>query len=155
VLLAARDAPTFEALRAQFRAGDIHKHYLARCIGAVPAPTVIDTPIAKDPRDRRKVRACSDPREAKRLRASPARSEVVTSAPAEHGCLVTVRASDARRHQIRVHLASIGHPLLGDTLYGGPGLEGLCRHLLHAVAIRFTDPGTGRSIEVRSKATTI
>jgi 23S rRNA pseudouridine1911/1915/1917 synthase len=155
VLLAARDAPTFEALRAQFRAGDIHKHYLARCIGTVPAPTVIDTPIANDPRDRRKVRACSDPREAKRLRASPARSEVVTSAPAEHGCLVTVSASDARRHQIRVHLASIGHPLLGDTLYGGPGLEGLRRHLLHALAIRFTDPGTGRSIEVRSKATTI
>jgi len=155
VLLAARDAATFEALRVQLRAGDIDKQYLARCVGVVRAPIVIDTPIAGDPRNQRKVCACSDPREAKRLRASPARTEVVQSTRAANGSLVTVRAGHARRHQIRVHMASIGHPLLGDTLYGGPALEGVERHLLHAVAIRFTDPRTKRSIEVRSKTTSI
>jgi 23S rRNA-/tRNA-specific pseudouridylate synthase len=53
-----------------------------------------------------------------------------------HGSLVEVRANKARRHQVRAHLASIGHPLLGDTLYGGPRLEDPDHHLLHAVALR-------------------
>jgi 23S rRNA pseudouridine1911/1915/1917 synthase len=112
---------------------------------------VIDTPIANDPRDHRRVRACVDAREIKRLRAQPARTEVIVSTPAEHGSLVEVQADNARRHQIRVHLASIGHPLLGDTLYGGPSLENLNRHLLHAVSITFTDPRTG----TRSTITTL
>ena len=136
VMLAARDRETFEALRAQLQAGEIEKRYLARCQGVVPAPMVIDMPIASDPRDRRKVRVCTDPREIKRLRAQPARTEVLTSTPAEHGSLVEVRANNARRHQIRAHLASIGHPLLGDPLYGGPLLEAPPHHLLHALSIK-------------------
>jgi 23S rRNA-/tRNA-specific pseudouridylate synthase len=60
---------------------------------------------------------------------------VLSSTPAPHGSLVEVRANSARRHQIRAHLASIGHPLLGDPLYGGPPLE-TQRHLLHASSIR-------------------
>jgi 23S rRNA pseudouridine1911/1915/1917 synthase len=138
VMLAARDQETFDALRRQLQAGD-----------------VIETLIAKDPRDRRKVRVCTDPREIKRLRAQPARTEVLTSIPAEHGSLVEVRADNARRHQIRVHLASIGHPLLGDTLYGGPALEGLDGHLLHAVSLGFVDPSTGASVAIRSPRTSI
>jgi 23S rRNA pseudouridine1911/1915/1917 synthase len=135
VMLAARDQETFETLRRQLQAGEIEKRYLARCQGIVPAPIVIDLPIANDPRDRRRVRVCNDPREIKRLRARSARTEVLSSSPAEHGSLVEVRAYNARRHQIRAHLASIGHPLLGDTLYGGPPLEPPNRHLLHALSI--------------------
>lgn len=135
VMLAARNQETFRALREQLRAGKIEKRYLARCQGIVPAPIVIDTPIANDPRDDRKVRACTDPREIKRLGAQPARTEVLSSTPAKHGSLVDIRANNARRHQIRVHLASIGHPLLGDVLYGGPALEAPNRHLLHAQSI--------------------
>lgn len=136
VMLAARDQVTFEVLRQQLQAGEIEKRYLARCQGIVPAPIIIDTPIANDPRDRRKVRACVDPREVKRLRAQSAITEVLTSTPAEHGSLIEVRANNARRHQIRAHLASIGHPLLGDPLYGGPPLEPPSRHLLHALSIQ-------------------
>ena len=143
LMLAARDQATFEALRKQLQAGQIEKRYLARCQGVVPAPILIDTPIANDPRDRRKVRACADPREIKRLHAQPAATEVLTSTPAEHGSLIEVRANNARRHQIRAHLASIGHPLLGDPLYGGPPLEPPARHLLHAVSIQI---GTGSTI---------
>ena len=105
VMLAARNPETFDALRKQLQAGEIEKRYLARCQGIVPAPVVIDTPIANDPRDRRKVRACTDLREIKRLRAQPARTEVLTSTPAEHGSLIEVRANNARRHQVRAHLA--------------------------------------------------
>ena len=133
-MLAARNQETFDVLRRQLQAGEIEKRYLARCQGIVEAPIVIDTPIANDPRDRRKVRACVDPREIKRLRAKPARTEVLTSTAATHGSLIEVRANNARRHQIRAHLASIGHPLLGDP-YGGPALESPDRHLLHAISI--------------------
>jgi 23S rRNA pseudouridine1911/1915/1917 synthase len=153
VMLAARDQATFDALREKLRAGKIEKKYLARCQGFVTAPIVIDTPIANDPRDRRKARACIDAREIKRLRARPARTEVLTSTPAEQGCLVELRADNARRHQIRVHMASIGHPLLGDTLYGGPALDGLDRHLLHAVSLSFVDPKTGEPVTVSSSTT--
>ncbi len=147
VMLAARDQETFDELRRQLQAGEIEKRYLARCRGVVPAPMVIDTLIARDPHDRRKVRACTDPREIKRLHAQPARTEVLNSTPAEHGSLIEVRANNARRHQIRAHLASIGHPLLGDTLYGGPALATGNRHLLHALSIRV---GTG-SVTVNSR----
>lgn len=133
LMLAARDPATFEELRRMLRGGEIEKRYLARCVGVVPAPSVIDKPIATDPRDRRKVRACTDPREVQRLGARAARTEVLRSTPAEQGSLVELRADSARRHQIRVHLASIGHPLLGDSLYGGPPLD---HHLLHASYLR-------------------
>jgi 23S rRNA pseudouridine1911/1915/1917 synthase len=155
VMLAARNQRAFDALRAQLRAGTIEKRYLARCRGTVPAPIVIETPIASDPRNRRKVRVCTDPRDVVRLRAQPSRTEVLSSTAAENVSLIEVRANTARRHQIRVHLASIGHPLLGDTLYGGPPFGGQDRHLLHAVFIAFTDPTTHRRVEARSRTTTI
>jgi len=136
LMLAARHRKAFDALRQQLRSGEIEKRYLARCLGMVDAPLVIETAIATDPRDRRKVRACTDPREIKRLRAQAARTEVLSSVPAAMGCLIELRANNARRHQIRVHLASIGHPLLGDALYGGPALEEPAHHLLHASAIK-------------------
>jgi 23S rRNA pseudouridine1911/1915/1917 synthase len=155
VMLAARDQATFQALRGQLQAAEIEKKYLARCVGVVAAPLVIDSPIANDPRDRRKVRACLDPREIKRLHAQPARTEVLTSTSAEHGSLVELRANNARRHQIRAHLAFIGHPLLGDSLYGSPAVEGHDHHLLHALSLAFRDPETGEPVMVRSSTTSI
>ena len=143
LMLAARDRRTFDRLRRMLRAGEIEKRYLARCVGVVPAPIVIDTPIATDPRDRRKVRVCTDAREVKRLGAQAARTEVLRSTPSEQGSLVELRADNARRHQIRVHLASIGHPLLGDSLYGGPPLD---HHLLHASFLRVGTLSTSTSV---------
>ena len=139
VMLAARSQRAFAELREELRAGRIEKRYLARCVGGVEAPRIIDAAIANDPRDRRKVRACSDRREIQRLGAQAARTEILASSPAPGGSLVEVRANHARRHQIRVHLASIGHPLLGDLVYGGPAFESASHHLLHASAIRVGD----------------
>lgn len=135
VVLAARNPEAFERLHDDLRAGKIQKRYLARCVGDVAVPQVVDTPIASDPRDRRRVRVCTDLREIKRLGAQAAVTEIMNSTSAPHGSLVEVRANHARRHQIRAHLASIGHPLLGDVLYGGPELEAPKHHLLHALSI--------------------
>lgn len=136
VMLAARTPQSFERLRRQLTGGQIEKRYLARCVGVVAAPAVVELPIAGDPRDHRRVRVCRDPREATRLDAKPARTEILRSAPAALGSLVELRANRARRHQVRVHLAAIGHPLLGDALYDGPAEGSPGHHLLHASAIR-------------------
>ena len=70
------------------------------------------------------------------------------------GAYLRVRIGTGRTHQIRVHLASIGHPILGDRLYGAPlripGLEPLTRFFLHAHRLRFQSPGTGEPITVES-----
>lgn len=136
LMLAARNQAAFERLRGLLGAGEIEKRYLARCVGKVVAPDVLDSPIANDPRDRRRVRVCTDPREIKRLGAQPATTEVLTSEPAPLGSLVEVRANHARRHQIRAHLAASDHPLLGDVLYGGPVIDDPGHHLLHANALQ-------------------
>jgi len=146
VMLAARNEETFERLRDDLRAGKIAKRYLARCAGEVIAPQILEAPIGNDPRDRRRVRVCADPREIKRLGAQPARTEILDSAPAAGGSLVEVRANHARRHQVRAHLAWIGHPLLGDLLYGGPKIDAPKHHLLHAVSIEIG------GVETRSSA---
>lgn len=148
LMLAARDAETFEALRRQLQAGQIEKRYIACCAGTVAAPQVIDSLIASDPRDRRRVRVCNDPREIKRLKAQPARTEVLKSEPDGNNSRVEVRANSARRHQVRVHLASIGHPLVGDVLYGGPPLPGLKRHLLHAHHLSFKEGTSSTTVTI-------
>ena len=68
--------------------------------------------------------------------------------------LLEVKIGTGRTHQIRVHLSSLGHPVVGDTLYGAPGkLEGLtplARYFLHAHRIRFRQPTSGEEIELVS-----
>src|SRR4051795_13169850 len=70
------------------------------------------------------------------------------------GAFLRVRIGSGRTHQIRVHLASIGHPILGDRLYGAPvrvpGLSPLSRFFLHAHRLRFLSPSTGEPIMVES-----
>jgi 23S rRNA pseudouridine1911/1915/1917 synthase len=64
--------------------------------------------------------------------------------------LLEVRIHTGRTHQIRVHLASIGHPVAGDRLYGAAPIAGLARFFLHAHRIRFRSPGTGAVVTVTS-----
>jgi 23S rRNA pseudouridine1911/1915/1917 synthase len=64
--------------------------------------------------------------------------------------LLEVRIGTGRTHQIRVHLSSIGHPVVGDALYGAPHAEELGRYFLHAHRIRFRRPATGEAVTVVS-----
>jgi 23S rRNA pseudouridine1911/1915/1917 synthase len=141
LLLAARDELTFETLRTALRSGQLEKRYVALVAGALEAGSTIELPIAPHPRDPRRVVAQEGAKGAR-----PARTEILRAEPVGAFALVDVSAAHATRHQVRAHLAAIGHPLVGGTLYGGPSLPGLSRHFLHAARIALQHPHEGRSM---------
>src|SRR5690606_10843908 len=107
-------------------------------VSGVPQVTTIDAPIAPHPSDPRRVHACIDPLDRRRPRARPAVTQILRVERVGSGhALLEVKATIAVRHQIRAHLAAIGHPLVGDWLYGAPSVEGFPRHFLHASRIAF------------------
>jgi len=150
LLVAARDAPTFEALRAALKAGAIDKGYEVVVDGRLEREDpVIDGPIANHPSDPRRVHVCLGPTDRRRGAAREACTEIVsTRALSDAYTHVRVRVSRAVRHQIRAHFAALGHPLVGDWLYGGS--DGLDRHFLHAWSIAFDHPATDARVEVEA-----
>lgn len=148
ILLAARDADTFDALREALRDGGISKRYVALVEGTLRAPATLAYPLATHPRDARKVLACVEERDAVRLRARDAITHIVGAEPVGSFTRLSIEAPVAGRHQIRAHLAAAGHPLVGDLLYGGPSLPGLSRHFLHAAELTLTHPRSGKTLTV-------
>jgi 23S rRNA pseudouridine1911/1915/1917 synthase len=129
--IAARTPETYARLRAAFRAGDLTKAYLAIVHGAVPAELHISLALRHDPRDRRRMTAAAGPG-----RAWPAHTDVRRLATLGDRSLVEARLRSGVTHQVRAHLASRGHPIVGDPLYGGaPGALPPGRHALHAARI--------------------
>jgi 23S rRNA pseudouridine1911/1915/1917 synthase len=140
LLLAARTDAAHALLRAQFTARTVEKGYLALVAGELHAGGEIALPLAHDPQDSRKMRAASDTEYAELHGARPA---VTRFEPLERRgglTLLEVEIETGVMHQIRAHLAFIGHPLAGDLLYGGPDLPGLARHFLHAAQLSFAHP---------------
>jgi len=148
VLLVAKNDAAHQALAAQFAGRRIEKVYLALVHGSVKRETGrIDRPIARDPARRVRMTARLD-------RGRPAWSEYRVLRRFERFTLLEVRIGTGRTHQIRAHLASIGHPVAGDTLYGAPAkVENrppLGRYFLHAHRIRFRLRADGEEISVVS-----
>jgi 23S rRNA pseudouridine1911/1915/1917 synthase len=140
LLLAAKDGPTFEALRRLLTEGAMDKRYLALTDRAV-APGELRGALA--PRGAKV--AVVDP---EKPGARPARTRVVSSQAVRDGrFLVELAVSRAYRHQVRAHLAMAGAPLVGDVLYGGSPAP---HHFLHASFLAFDHPASGRRIEVES-----
>ena len=147
VLLAARSREAWLALRRQFHEGTIEKRYLAVVSGTLAEPGEIRRPIAPHPRSRRKVLALDegDP-------SPDARTALTRYRPLSGGrgaTLLEVEIPTGRMHQIRAHLAAIGHPVIGDTIYGGEPIPE-ARHLLHAAELVFEDPESSRRFRVQS-----
>lgn len=133
LVLAARTAEAFAALCAGLKEGRLDKRYLLICqTGDLPEMGSIEVPLAPHPKDKKRVYPCIHPRDVARYAPRPAATMYKRVRQAGRWVLVEARAPKALRHQIRAHFASVGHPLAGDALYGGPAVEGLHRHALHA-----------------------
>jgi len=139
VTVLARTRPAAAALAEAFRVGGPDKTYLALCARAPsPAEGRIDAPLAKDPArpGARRVAAGGE--------AAATRYRTLRLGPG--AALVEARPETGRTHQIRVHLAHLGAPLLGDARYGGPrrvGEVAIPRVLLHAARLELAHPVTG------------
>jgi len=147
-LLIARNRGTFDKLRDAIRAGRIARRYEALVAGALERKTEIDSPIAHHAKNARKM-IVGDPSSANPKRAGRAASTVVEPLRrVGEFTLLSIAPKTGSRHQIRVHLASIGHPIVGDVLYGGPasgGLQALAhgRFWLHLCDVAFDSPAVG------------
>jgi 23S rRNA pseudouridine1911/1915/1917 synthase len=151
VLIAARNDAAWRRLREQFRDRRVDKLYLAVVSGDVRRGGTIVTPIAHRPRRRREMCVCEQPERARLLRARPALTRYRPLWRLGEATLLAVRIPTGVRHQIRVHLASIGHPVLGDPVYGETAATPAApRLLLHASRLAFAHPVDGRRVIIRS-----
>lgn len=150
LLLAARTTDAYTALRSQFEAHRVGKTYLAIVEGHVDAPLEIDAPIGQHRKSRTRVRALG-PGTHPRYSVTAARTEVAPLGPVGAATLVRADTNTGARHQVRVHLAHAGHPLVGDVRYGAPPRDGI-DYLLHASEIRWTDPVSGEGREATEPA---
>ena len=145
LLVVAKDDVTHRALARQFEARSARRRYAGIVRGRPdPASGVIDAPIGRDPRDRKKMAVTS--------RGRRAVTAFETTEVFHQAALLRFSLQTGRTHQIRVHARHIGHPILGDSTYGGKGpreqggsmLAGLARQALHAERLGFVHPQTGR-----------
>ena len=144
VLLVAKHDAAHRALAGQFAGRQVTKTYLALVQGEVKAGSGrIERPISRDPVHRTRMTA--------RLAEGRAAWSEFTVLRRFHGfTLLEVRIGTGRTHQIRVHLASLKHPVVGDTLYGAAAEPELGRFFLHAHRIEFLQPTTGEPVVVVS-----
>ncbi|MFN8483577.1 MAG: RluA family pseudouridine synthase [Anaerolineae bacterium] len=141
LLLVAKNDRAQQALQAQFKGRSVDKVYLALVEGRVALPRGrIDAPIGRDPRERTKMAVVPDGR--------PAQTEFRVLETLDDTTLVEAHLLTGRTHQARVHLASIGHPIVGDRVYGRrKARAGVTRQLLHAYRLAFDLPATGERVE--------
>ena len=153
VMVVARTLAAHTALVAQLSARDVHRQYLAVVVGALVSGGTADAPIDRHSRDRIRMAVREDGRDAvthfrlrERFRAHTA---------------LECRLETGRTHQIRVHMAHLKHPIVGDQLYGGPvrlprgadetlveRLRGFRRQALHAETLEFVHPASGQPLRV-------
>ncbi len=153
LMVVAKHDAAHEELARQFHDREVEKEYVALVWGVVQAGRRIDEPIGRDPSNRKRMSA----------RARRSREAVTRIVGAQHFKTLTlarVAIHTGRTHQIRVHLSAIGHPIVGDSLYGGvhrrvPGdlraVTHLDRPFLHAARLAFKHPSDGRRMEFSSE----
>jgi 23S rRNA pseudouridine1911/1915/1917 synthase len=147
LLVAARTRRAYEGLVAALQRRDVEREYVALVWGVPSAPSgVVDAPIGRDQRDPTRMAVVVGGRDAR----THYRVEAAHATPAPLARL-TCRLETGRTHQIRVHLASLGHPVVGDATYGGARVRLRApRPMLHARRLAFAHPVTGVRVERES-----
>jgi 23S rRNA pseudouridine1911/1915/1917 synthase len=149
VMVVAKNDAAHQELARQFHDREVEKEYIALVWGVVQAGRRIDAAIGRDPGNRQKMSA-----RAKHARHAVTRITRAHQMPGVTLCQVAIHTG--RTHQIRVHLSAIGHPIVGDSLYGGVhrrvagdirAVQRLTRPFLHAARLVFTHPRDGRRME--------
>lgn len=139
LILIAKNDRAHAALSEQFKARTMEKHYRAVAFGNFPEDSgLIDAPIARHPVDRKKMAIVPE--------GKPSQTEWKVMERLKGATYLDVHLLTGRTHQIRVHMHSIGHPLLGDKIYA-PNIRmsvHIPRLMLHAYSLAFTHPTTGK-----------
>ena len=148
LMLVGKSRQAVEALVRAIAAREVNRQYLAlghgRWTGAVEQG--VDQPIGRDIRNRlRMAVVLQDGTSGK-----PAQTTFTWLEGSDQVCLVACKLHTGRTHQIRVHMAWLGHPLVGDTLYGGRVLWGMGRQALHATRLRLKHPTGGQALDFQS-----
>lgn len=148
LLIVAKSEVAHRRLSAAIAARRVTREYAAMAWGHLDADTLnVDQPIARHPRDRKRMAIVNT--------GKAARTDFFRLARFGSGDLLRAHLHSGRTHQIRVHLSSVGHPVIGDDVYGGGGgrrLAGLPqkRHFLHAAWLRFHHPTSGTMLDFRA-----
>jgi 23S rRNA pseudouridine1911/1915/1917 synthase len=150
LVLVAKSQDAFDHLARQFRLRQVHKSYLALVWGETAARGEIKLPLAHEVRDKRRMTAVAAGVHGKKTWQATTRYERLGTV--HRLSFLKVEMETGVTHQIRVHLAVIGHPIVADTLYGVADADmlGLKRHFLHAWKLDFAHPTEGRAVQLKS-----
>ena len=145
LMVVARTRAVMDALIRMIAAREVGRHYVALAHRPwVGSPTrEVNAPMGRDPRNRLRMAVVELSKHPGKL----ARTDIELVQGCDHGCLVLCTLHTGRTHQIRVHMASIGHPLVADLLYGGAPVPSIQRQALHARRLTFIHPVTQRPMQ--------
>jgi 23S rRNA pseudouridine1911/1915/1917 synthase len=146
LILVAKNDKALRFLQRQFQERTIKKTYLALVEGQISAVVFrIEAPIGRDPKQRKRMAVVAPESSAT---SREAQTEIRLLSIYEKYSLVECHPLTGRTHQIRVHLAFAGHPIVGDTVYGRrKQLDKLDRHFLHAAGLGFSRPSDGKRLD--------
>jgi 23S rRNA pseudouridine1911/1915/1917 synthase len=149
LVIVAKNEPALRYLQAQFKQRRVGKQYFALVEGRFPQrEALVDAPLGRDPAARKQMAVI---RPGTSARSRPAQTRVKVVAYLGEYTLLECQPITGRTHQIRVHLAYSGYPIVGDKVYGRRrGRLTLERHFLHAARLTFARPADGRTLTVEA-----